>query len=193
MDFTRFDYTVSFGTGDQLRPSDRPEIVFSGRSNVGKSSLLNALCGRKNLARVSSTPGKTTTINFFENGEVVFADLPGYGFARRSFEEKKRWGELMERYFTSNRNIRLVVQLVDGRRAPTEDDYDMMDYMYEAGIPFLVVLTKWDKLNKGEQAKRLADVARELSDYGDPAAIPFSALKGTGTDAVRAAIEGYLS
>lgn len=192
IDFSSFEYVKSFGTGDQLTPSTKPEVAFCGRSNVGKSSLLNKLCSRKSLARVSSTPGKTTTINFFEGRDCIFADLPGYGFARRALSEKQRWGELMERYFNSDRAIRLVVQLIDGRREPTEDDYEMLDFMAQTGQDFIIVLTKWDKLNKTEQAARLDALNDELVGYGDISVCPFSALKDIGTLEIRGLISEYI-
>ena len=150
----RFDNAVfetSFGTAAQLVKSDLPEIAFSGRSNVGKSSLLNRLLGRKSLARVSSMPGKTVTINFFKLPDCRLVDLPGYGYAKVSHDEKIRWSELMESYFSSDRNLKLVVQLIDMRHAPSAQDIEMLDYMTECNIPFAVALTKCDKLNKGER------------------------------------------
>ncbi len=188
----RFDNAVfetSFGTAAQLKASDLPEIAFSGRSNVGKSSLLNKLLGRKNLARVSSMPGKTVTINFFKLPECRLVDLPGYGYAKVSNDEKKRWSELMESYFSSGRDLRLVVQLIDMRHAPSQQDIDMLEYMTECGIPFAVALTKCDKLNKTERMAQLESICGVLTKYGNICVVPFSATKGDGVGELRGIIE----
>lgn len=146
---------ISAGHPKQI-PSDRvPQIAFSGRSNVGKSSLINSLLGRKSLARVSGEPGKTITINFYDiDKKLYLVDLPGYGYAKRTLEDKKQWSALTDGYFTNNRNIdslRLVCQLVDSRIGPTEDDYDMLYYLREAELPHILVATKIDKLNATEK------------------------------------------
>ena len=192
MKYESFQFETSFGVSAQLKPSDLPEIVFSGRSNVGKSSLLNRLLGRKNLARVSAVPGKTATINFFKGDSVRFVDLPGYGYAKRSQSEIKRWAELMEFYFTSGRDIRLVVQLTDMRRPITADDCRMLDFMEHNGIPYVIVMTKSDKLNKTETAERMQAVTGELDGYHPLAVVPFSALKGTGVPELKQVIEQAL-
>ena len=189
MRYDLFTFETSFGVSAQLKPSDMPEIAFSGRSNVGKSSLLNRVLGRKNLARVSSVPGKTTTINFFRGDGVRLVDLPGYGYAKVSQSEKKRWAVLMERYFTSGRDIRLVVQLVDMRHPITADDRSMLEFLTFHKIPFVVVMTKCDKLNKSETAKRMAEIPQELHEYTPIAQIPFSALKGTGVEELKAVLD----
>ena len=192
MRFDNFEFETSFGVSAQLAPSDMPEVAFAGRSNVGKSSLLNKLLGRKNLARVSSVPGKTVTINFFKGSGVRFVDLPGYGYAKVSFSEKKRWSELMEHYFNSERDIKLVVQLTDMRRTPSGDDMDMMRFLQHSGCPFIVVMTKGDKLNKTEYRERCEKIKDELSEFPGVQAIPFSALTGAGTDILRGKIEEAL-
>ncbi len=191
----RFDNAVfetSFGVAAQLKESDLPEIAFSGKSNVGKSSLLNRLLGRKSLARVSSTPGKTVTINFFKVSDCRFVDLPGYGYAKVSNNEKLRWSELMETYFSSGRDIRLVVQLIDMRHAPGKQDIDMIEYMIERSIPFVAVLTKCDKLNKSERMAQLESICSVLAKYGNIPVIPFSSTKGEGVDELRSYIEKTL-
>ena len=180
MRYDKAEFKSAYGTFSQLPESDLPEIAFAGRSNVGKSSLLNKLFMRKSLARVSSVPGKTVTINFYDVDGVNFVDLPGYGYAKVAKTEKQRWAEMMEGYFKSSRNIRLVVQLVDMRREPTEDDYLMMDFLKESGIPFVVVATKSDKLNRTEYKERETALKTELASYGDVEAIPFSAQNGDG-------------
>ena len=189
MRFDKVEFTAAYDTSKQLPPSTEAEIVFSGRSNVGKSSLINKIFNRKNLARVSSVPGKTITVNFFRGDGVYFVDLPGYGYAKREQAERKRWAELMEGYFQSERNIALVIQLIDMRHPPTADDMIMLNFLKECGIPFVIALTKCDKLNKTETEKRSEALNEELSDYADITRIEFSAVKGTGVEAVKAAIE----
>lgn len=184
------EFDRAFGISAQLPPCDGPEIVFAGRSNVGKSSLLNKLFGRKNLARVSSVPGKTITINFYNVDGYRFVDLPGYGYAKISKAERDRFAELMEGYFTSGRNISLVILLIDMRREPTADDYAMISFLNEYGINFIAVLTKSDKLNKTQYKSRLESAFKEIgSDY---TVIPFSALSGSGTEEIRKMIEDHL-
>ncbi len=188
MRFDKIEFTAAYGTSKQLPPSKEAEIVFSGRSNVGKSSLINKVFNRKNLARVSSVPGKTITVNFFKGDGVYFVDLPGYGYAKREMNERKRWAELMEGYFQSQRNIKLVIQLIDMRHAPSADDMVMLNFLRESGIPFIIALTKCDKLNKTETEKRREELKNELADYADITAIEFSSIKGTGVEAVKAEI-----
>lgn len=189
MRFDKVKYEASYGTAQQLPASEHIEIAFAGRSNVGKSSMLNRILNRKNLARVSSVPGKTVTVNFFDCDGIKLVDLPGYGYAKVNFNEKKRWADLMEGYFTSDRNIRLVVQLTDMRHPVTKDDLDMMRFMQSAGYDFIVVMTKSDKLNKTERTKRMEDIHTELAEFGDVKIIPFSASNGEGADEIRKAIE----
>ena len=166
-------------------PSDRiPQVALSGRSNVGKSSLINTLLGRKSLARVSSAPGKTITINFYDVDKKLFlVDLPGYGFAKRSAEDKKKWSGLTDGYFTSNPKIdmlKLVVQLVDSRIGPTKDDEMMLDFMNGADIPYIVVATKSDKLNATERKKSIENItSNPYIPEGTPI-IYFSSLKNEG-------------
>ena len=192
MKFVNCDFETSCGTSKQLIPSDMPEVAFSGRSNVGKSSLLNRLLGRKSLARVSSMPGKTVTINFFRVDGCRFVDLPGYGYAKVSHDEKIRWSELMESYFASNRDIRVVVQLIDMRHKPSEQDLDMIEYMVANELPFVVALTKADKLNKTERMNSLTEICTVLAKYGNIPVVPFSATKGEGVDELRGIISKYV-
>ncbi len=193
MNYNKVQFEAAFGTLKQIPPSDLPEIVFAGRSNVGKSSMLNRIFNRKNLARVSSMPGKTITINFFKVEDVRIVDLPGYGYAKVAKGEKRRWAEMMEGYFQSPRNIKLVVQLVDMRHKPSEDDYIMMRFLRDAGLPYIVAATKSDKLNKTQYKERVEGLRDELSEFGEELVIiPFSSEKGEGTDALKSYIESVL-
>ena len=193
MNYNKVEFEAAFGTLRQIPESDLPEIVFAGRSNVGKSSMLNRLFNRKNLARVSSMPGKTITINFFKVEDVRIVDLPGYGYAKVAKGEKRRWAEMMEGYFQSPRNIKLVVQLVDMRHKPSEDDYIMMRFLKDAGFPFIVAATKSDKLNKTQYNDRKNALKDELKEFGeDLTIIPFSSEKGEGVDHLKAEIEKVL-
>ena len=187
MNFNKAEFDESFGISQQLPPSDKPEITFAGRSNVGKSSLLNKLFNRKNLARVSSVPGKTVTINFYDVDNQRFVDLPGYGYAKISKQERDRFGELMEGYFQSGRMINLVVQLIDMRHKPTADDYSMISFLEQMEIPFIVVLTKADKLKKKEYQSRVNSIYEELNNPEYPV-IPFSSVTGQGVDEIKALI-----
>ncbi len=193
MNYNKVEFEAAFGTLKQIPQSDLPEIVFAGRSNVGKSSMLNKLFNRKNLARVSSMPGKTITINFFKVEDVRIVDLPGYGYAKVAKGEKRRWAEMMEGYFQSPRNIKLVVQLVDMRHKPSEDDYVMMRFLQDAGLPFIVAATKSDKLNKTQFNERVNGLRAELAEFGeDLVIIPFSSEKGNGVDELKAQLEKAL-
>lgn len=184
MNFNQVEFETSFGRADQLPPSDLPEIVFAGRSNVGKSSMINKIFSRRQLARVSSTPGKTVTINFFRLGEIRFADLPGYGYAKVSKSERQRWARLMETYFNSGRDIALVFQLVDARHAPTKDDLTMINFLIDEEVPFVIVLTKMDKLNKTERSARLDALQTELPYADQITMVPFSAENGEGVEEI---------
>lgn len=191
MNFNDAEFDRAFGISAQLPPCDKAEIVFAGRSNVGKSSLLNRLFNRKSLARVSSVPGKTITINFYNVDEYRFVDLPGYGYAKISRAEKERFAELMEGYFKAGeRKISLVVLLVDMRRKPTEDDYAMISFLKNYGIEFITVLTKSDKLNKTQYKERLEAAETEIG--GGCKIIPFSSLNGNGIDDIKRIIETHL-
>lgn len=194
MNYNKVEFEAAFGTLKQIPQSDLPEIVFAGRSNVGKSSMLNRLFNRKNLARVSSMPGKTITINFFKvENDVRIVDLPGYGYAKVAKGEKRRWAEMMEGYFQSPRNIKLVVQLVDMRHKPSEDDYIMMRFLQDAGLPFIVAATKSDKLNKTQYNERKNGLRAELAEFGEDLTIlPFSSEKGEGTEELKRIIESVL-
>ncbi len=189
MNFNQIQFETSFGRPDQFFESDRPEIAFVGRSNVGKSSMINRVFSRKNLARVSSSPGKTATINFFKLENLRFADLPGYGFAKVSKQEKERWGELMEAYFSSGRQIELVLSLIDIRHLPSQDDLVMLDFLNDSGFPFAVVLTKADKLSKKQRAEMHEKIKEAIGDSFDAKMIEFSAETGEGVEKIRELFE----
>ena len=176
-------------TVDGWRPETTlPEIAFAGRSNVGKSSLLNRLVRRKAFARVSRTPGRTREINFFEvNGRFVLADLPGYGYARISKERRAEWRPLIEGYLRRSPSLRGVVLLIDARRDPTDDDLQMLDFLSEVGAPTIVALTKVDKLGTSARAARIRLLTAALG-LDDDQVIPFSAHTGLGRDELAAAI-----
>ena len=193
MNYNKAEFERAFGISGQLPPSEVPEIAFAGRSNVGKSSLLNKLFNRKSLARVSSVPGKTITINFYDVDGYKFVDLPGYGYAKLSKSERDRFGELMEGYFQSGRNIKLVVQLVDMRHKPSQDDFGMIDFMQQMDIPFIVVCTKADKLKVKEFKKREQEIKEELSMVDSDLIIPFSSQNGLGLDKIKMLIEKSLT
>ena len=193
MNFNEVSFEFAAGNVGQLPPSDLPEIVFSGHSNVGKSSLINKLVQRKALARVSAQPGKTATINFYRLKEFRLVDLPGYGYAKVSKAEKERWARLVEGYLSAERNIKLIVQIIDIRHKPTKDDYDMLSFLYNSNAPFVIALTKKDKLKNTAYEKRIDEVIDELQDYEGIQLIPFSAVDGTGVDEMKEVIEEYIT
>lgn len=190
MNFNNAYFEKAFGTFSQLEASDLPEFCFSGRSNVGKSSLINKITGRKSLARVSGKPGKTVTINFYRADNIRIVDLPGYGYAKVPFAERTRWSDLMEGYFKSGRNIKCVFSLIDMRHPPSDFDMSMLDFMCAMGINYHIVLTKSDKLNKTEYKERLEAIREELGDFAEGCEIiPFSAATGEGADKIKEIIE----
>ena len=185
---------LSAGDIRQFPSHPVPQIALSGRSNVGKSSLINSVLGRKALARVSGAPGKTITVNFYDvDGKLFLVDLPGYGFAKRPASEKAKWSALTDGFFTANKNIdrlALVLQLIDLKVGPTADDVMMLRYLTAANLPFAVVTTKTDKLNKTDRAKALQALADHPDIPADTKIIPFSALTGEGRDAVQSILMG---
>lgn len=183
------EYLGPMATRDGWRPSTSlPEIAFVGRSNVGKSSLLNALIRRKSFARVSTTPGRTREIHFFDvNKRFILADLPGYGYARISKARKAEWRPLIEGYLSRSENLCGVVQLLDVRRDPTEDDMVMLEFLGDLGVPSLVAITKIDKLNASAAKERVEALCRQLVLDPDQV-IPFSAKTGAGRDELATAL-----
>lgn len=190
MNYQNAKFTTSFGRLSQMPPSDRAEIAFAGRSNVGKSSLLNKILNRKALARVSAMPGKTVTINFFSLENVYFVDLPGYGYAKVSKHEKEKWGELIGGYLNDGeRRLELVFQLVDIRHAPSKEDIMMINFLIDNEIPFVIVFTKADKLKPMKRAERMKGFAEEIPCFEQITSIVASAETGEGIDEIREIIE----
>lgn len=186
LNLNKTELKISAGLPSQFPAENKPQIAFAGRSNVGKSSLINSLLGRKSLARVSGSPGKTITVNFYSVDRALYlVDMPGYGYAKRTFEDKKRWSALTDGYFTSNPNIdllKLTVCLVDSRIGPTKDDLAMMEYLIAAELPFIVVATKADKLNATQRREITEALAQnELVSYAS-AVILYSSVSGVGRD-----------
>ena len=188
MNFQQVEFERSYGTSAQLPDSTMPEVAFAGRSNVGKSSLLNKLCNRKGLAKVSQTPGKTATINFFLTDEARFVDLPGYGYAKVSKSERLRWAELIEGYFNQDRAFALVCSLIDIRHPASALDENMVRFLQEAELPYLIVLTKGDKLSHSKCQSQKAAIKRQLEVGNDTPMIVTSSAKGTGIGELREAI-----
>lgn len=169
------------------------EIAFAGRSNVGKSSLLNLITGRKSLARVSGSPGKTRTINFYNiDDRFRIVDLPGYGYAKVSKSMSRDWGPMMEEYFQNRKGLKKVIQLVDIRHAPSVQDVQMYDYLRHYGLDGIVVATKADKVSRNEMNKCIATIRRTLNLSGEDVVIPVSALKRTGQDVLLEQMERLL-
>lgn len=173
--------------------NDLPQIVFCGRSNVGKSSMINCLLRRKSLARTSAKPGKTATINFYNiDNKLYFVDLPGYGYAKVSYVEKRKWSIFMEDYFNSDSDKRIAISIVDLRHPPSDLDVDMGSYLYEKGMPFIVVATKADKLSKTQAQKNIEEL-KKVYNFEGAVVIPFSSQTGQGRDEVLSIIESVIS
>ena len=189
MNFNKAEFVTSYGKFSQIPPPEKIEIAFSGRSNVGKSSLINKIFNRKALAKVSSMPGKTVTINFFSVDNIYIVDLPGYGYAKVSKSEKERWAELIEGYLHDDRNMQLVFQLVDMRHPPSKDDLHMINFLIDSEIPFVIALTKADKLTNNQRKQRMDAFANEIPYFEDITIIQFSAQTGEGVEKIREIIE----
>ena len=190
MNVQNVKFAISAASKKDFLSDSRPQVAFAGRSNVGKSSVINCLLRRKNLAYVGATPGKTVHINYFDVDSVLWlVDLPGYGYAKVSRSEKERWAKLMEDYFQAPERITLGVLIVDSRHKPTQDDCTMAAWFRDTGCPFLVVANKLDKLKKSEIEPNLALIRETLPLSEDTRLIPFSAEKGTGREDLLRALE----
>ena len=193
MKITKSDIEAVAVKPSQYPPDNMKEIAFAGRSNVGKSSLLNLLTGRKKLAKVSGSPGKTRTINFYViNDAFRIVDLPGYGYAKVSKSVSQDWGEMMEKYFQTRQNLLKVVQLVDIRHEPSKQDVEMYEYLRYYGLDGIVVATKADKVSRNQIPKQIKQIKQALKLGGDDIVIPVSALKRTGYEELLDVIEGIL-
>ena len=193
MKITKSDIEAVAVKPSQYPPDNMKEIAFAGRSNVGKSSLLNLLTGRKKLAKVSGSPGKTRTINFYIiNDEFRIVDLPGYGYAKVSKSVSQDWGEMMEKYFQTRQNLLKVVQLVDIRHEPSKQDVEMYEYLRYYGLDGIVVATKADKVSRNQIPKQIKQIKQALRLGKDDVVIPVSALKRTGYEELLDVIEGLL-
>lgn len=192
MNYQKVRFSASYGTSVQLPPSMRWEISFVGRSNVGKSSLLNKLFNRKNLVKVSSKPGKTSTVNFFDCDGIDFVDLPGYGFARVSKGEKKRWQELIDGYFIQDRKHALCVVLIDIRHDVSKLDIQMIEFLKAHAIPFVIAFTKADKIGKTKQTPQVKILCKQLAVAGDTYVVLCSTVTGAGIEDLKALIEEFL-
>ena len=182
MNFQKVEFLISAANPKDFPKNRLPEIAFAGKSNVGKSSVINRLLQRKNFARVGEKPGKTIHVNYFTvDSKCYLVDLPGYGYAKVSQSEKERWGKLMEDYFAANR-IDLGVMIVDARHAPTNNDITMASWFIQSGCSFVVIANKLDKLKKSEIEPNLQTIREDLELPEDTIVIPFSAEKGTGRD-----------
>lgn len=189
MNYNKAEFHSCYGLFSQLPASEKTEIVFAGRSNVGKSTLINKIFNRKSLARVSSVPGKTATINFYKLEDVFFVDLPGYGYAKVAKTEKQRWAGLIEGYLNADRNIELVFLLIDIRHAPSADDIHMINFLIDVELPFVIILTKADKLNKTNRKKMMEEFAKTIPYFEDIHVVPFSSQTFEGVEEVRKIIE----
>lgn len=181
MKIKQSEFVISAVAPKQYPNDGLPEIALAGRSNVGKSSLINCLIGRKNLARTSSKPGKTQTINFYRlNQSFYFADVPGYGFAKVSKQMRQSWGKMMETYFRSRNTLHAVIQVLDIRHPPTNMDMDMADFLRQMEIPVVFVATKADKISKSKWDKHLRIIRQRLALTSENKLYPFSAQSGVG-------------
>ncbi|GLH64754.1 ribosome biogenesis GTP-binding protein YihA/YsxC [Parageobacillus sp. G301] len=193
MNVTKAEIAVSAVKPEQYPDSALPEFALAGRSNVGKSSFINKMINRKNLARTSSKPGKTQTLNFYLiNESLYFVDVPGYGFARVSKKEREAWGKMMETYFTTREQLRAVVLIVDLRHPPTKDDVMMYEFLKHYQIPTIIIATKADKVPRGKWQKHLKVVRETLNIMDDDELILFSAETGQGKEEAWAALERFL-
>lgn len=186
INFQKAEFVTSWFGNSGLKLEKRPEVLFAGRSNVGKSSMINKIFNRKSLAKTSQKPGKTISVNFFDaDGKAFIVDLPGYGYAERSKEQRQNWGSLIDKYFELDRDIRMIILLIDSRHEPTENDILMYDYLMSKEYLFCIAATKTDKLSKTQ----LKNNIESLSEKFGINVIPFSSMSGQGVDEIRAIID----
>lgn len=194
MKVTQSDFTISAVSPKQYPAGDLPEIALAGRSNVGKSSFINRMINRKALARTSSKPGKTQTLNYYLiNQFFYFVDVPGYGYAKVSKDERAKWGTMMETYFTERENLRLTILVIDIRHKPTADDVLMYDFFKQLDLPVLVVATKLDKIKKGQINKQIKLAKETLQLATEDQLVPFSAETKQGKDTAWQVIQAFLA
>ena len=193
MKVTKAEIEISAVSQAQYPATNLPEIALAGRSNVGKSSFINKMIGRKGLVRTSAKPGKTRTLNFYTiNDSFYFVDVPGYGYAKVSKSEREKWGNMMEEYFQTRQALRLVVLIIDSRHDPTRDDLQMVEYLHYLKIPILIIATKFDKVKQSQRAKQLKATQKLFSEYDDVTIIPFSAETGENKEKVWAVMKSYV-
>ena len=193
MEIKKAEFITSMAQYGKFEGVGLPQIAVAGKSNVGKSSLINKLCNRKKLARVSATPGKTATINFYRVDTAYFVDLSVYGYAKVSNTERERWDDLINSYFEADRAVCLLVQLLDSRHAPSADDVQMLEYLHYHRIPFVAALTKGDKLKKSEMAARKEEFEKICAPYGCQGVVLTSAENGLGMDELRTLLEASMT
>lgn len=193
MKITKAEIEISAVKKEQYPKTNLPEIALAGRSNVGKSSFINQIIGRKNLVRTSSKPGKTRTLNFYLiNDAFYFVDVPGYGYAKVSKREREKWGQMMEEYFETREQLQLVVLIVDLRHEPTREDIQMVEYVNYLNIPLLIVATKLDKIPKTKRERNINQLKKTFSTNEQIQVIPFSAVTGENKELVWEALENYI-
>ncbi len=183
--FQNARFVASYGTFSQIPICDSIEVAFAGRSNVGKSTLINKIFQRKSLARVSAVPGKTSTINFYRLDSLTIVDLPGYGYAKVSKSEKERWSGLISGYLSADRDLRLIMLLIDMRHAPSKNDLQMIEFLVDNELPFVIVLTKADKLSHKERIQRMQAFEKEIPYFSQIHVIPFSSVTREGVSQIQ--------
>lgn len=187
------DIIISAVSKEQYPETGLKEIALSGRSNVGKSSFINAICGRKNVARTSSKPGKTITLNFYNaDNKFVFVDVPGYGYAKQSKKEREKWGGMIEEYLTERENLSCVVQLIDLRHPPTQDDILMYDFLKHYELPVVIVATKSDKIAKSRLQKHIKIIKDDLELEDGDTIIPFSSVNKEKLPEIMTSLENFI-
>jgi len=194
MKVTNAEIVISAVSKKQYPNDALPEIALAGRSNVGKSSFINKIIQRKNLARTSSKPGKTQTLNFYKINEMFyFVDVPGYGYAKVSKKEREKWGQMMDEYFQTRETLKVVLLITDIRHAPTADDVQMYDFLKYYDLPVIIIATKLDKIPKSKRSKHLKRTIETLQVEADDVVLPFSAETGEGKDEAWGLLKAYIS